>query len=411
MNQKYFKLLPLFFVFTAFTFTAFAQNTLSTTDQALRYSLYARLGLKIIPIKLSESSYKLQFVVEKIEENANLDTYQFSYLVLSSYDQEIEEAKKIKLSASDLIASTERHWLFEKTIQIPQNQEKAIAFFEVLDSRQKDVYTSHVDLKSPFVFNQPNFGFYFSNEVPFDQTYLNKGQSLLFKTSKGPSLFSYFYPSPFAVPFPPMETRLAEVPKEVALENRGDFLANIPKALNDEGYYFFQSDSNAQTGLLLRTVHDAFPKVKDWNEMVDMVTYISTKKEHETLLLAQDKKKALDAYWYNLTRNEEAAKDLIRNYFKMVEFANILFTDFKEGWKTDRGMVYIVMGPPQEVNFYEDREVWSYAGIDDTSKIRFTFTRVKTILSPHFYTLNRSRAYQPIWFKNISQWRSGRMAF
>ncbi len=411
MNQKYFKLLPLFFVFTASTFTAFAQNTLSTTDQALRYSLYARLGLKIIPIKLSESSYKLQFVVEKIEENANLDTYQFSYLVLSSYDQEIEEAKKIKLSASDLIASTERHWLFEKTIQIPQNQEKAIAFFEVLDSRQKDVYTSHVDLKSPFVFNQPNFGFYFSNEVPFDQTYLNKGQSLLFKTSKGPSLFSYFYPSPFAVPFPPMETRLAEVPKEVALENRGDFLANIPKALNDEGYYFFQSDSNAQTGLLLRTVHDAFPKVKDWNEMVDMVTYISTKKEHETLLLAQDKKKALDAYWYNLTRNEEAAKDLIRNYFKMVEFANILFTDFKEGWKTDRGMVYIVMGPPQEVNFYEDREVWSYAGIDDTSKIRFTFTRVKTILSPHFYTLNRSRAYQPIWFKNISQWRSGRMAF
>ncbi len=411
MNQKYIKLLPLFFVFTAFTFTAFAQNTLSTTDQALRYSLYARLGLKIIPIKLSESSYKLHFVVEKIEENANLDTYQFSYLVLSSYDQEIEEAKKIKLSAIDLVTSTERHWLFEKTIQIPQNQEKAIAFFEVLDSRQKDVYTSHVDLKSPFVFDQPNFGFYFSNEVPFDQTYLNKGQSLLFKTSKGPSLFSYFYPSPFAVPFPPMETRLAEVPKEVALENRGDFLANIPKALNDEGYYFFQSDSNAQTGLLLRTVHDAFPKVKDWNEMVDMVTYISTKKEHETLLLAQDKKKALDAYWYNLTRNEEAAKDLIRNYFKMVEFANILFTDFKEGWKTDRGMVYIVMGPPQEVNFYEDREVWSYAGIDDTSKIRFTFTRVKTILSPHFYTLNRSRAYQPIWFKNISQWRSGRMAF
>ncbi|MEK0442306.1 MAG: hypothetical protein RL403_1284, partial [Bacteroidota bacterium] len=343
MNQKYIKLLPLFFVFTAFTFTAFAQNTLSTTDQALRYSLYARLGLKIIPIKLSESSYKLHFVVEKIEENANLDTYQFSYLVLSSYDQEIEEAKKIKLSAIDLVTSTERHWLFEKTIQIPQNQEKAIAFFEVLDSRQKDVYTSHVDLKSPFVFDQPNFGFYFANEVPFDQNYLTQGQSLLFKTSKGPSLFSYFYPSPFAVPFPPMETRLAEVPKEVAVENRGDFLANIPKALNDEGYYFFQSDSNAQTGLLLRTVHDAFPKVKDWNEMVDMVTYISTKKEHETLLLAQDKKKALDAYWYNLTRNEEAAKDLIRNYFKMVEFANILFTDFKEGWKTDRGIVYIVM--------------------------------------------------------------------
>ena len=411
MNQKYFKLLSLFCFLIALSFPTVAQTTLSNTDQSLRYSLYARLGLKIIPIKLSESSYKLQFVIEKIEENASLDTYQFSYLILASYDQEIRQEQKIKLSATDLITSTERHWLFEKTIEIPQTQGTAIAFFEALDTRQKDVYTSHLDLKSTFVFDQPNFGYYFANEVPFDQNYLTEGQSLLFKTSKGPSLFSFFYPSPFAVPFPPMETRLAEVPKEVFVENRGDFLANIPKTLTDEGYYFFQSDSTSQTGILLRTVHDAFPKVKDWSEMVDMVTYISTKKEHETLLLAQDKKKALDAYWYNLTRNEEAAKDLIRNYFKMVEFANILFTDFKEGWKTDRGMVYIVMGPPQEVNFFEDREVWSYAGIDDTSKIRFTFTRVKTILSPHFYTLNRSRAYQPIWFKNISQWRSGRMAF
>lgn len=411
MNQKYFKLLPLFCFLIALSFTAIAQTTLSTTDHSLRYSLYARLGMKIIPIKLSESNYKLQFVVEKIEENASLDTYQFSYLILNSYDEEIRTGQKIKFSATDLIASTERHWLFEKTIEIPQTQETAIAYFEAIDSRQQDVYTSHLDLKSPYVFDQPSFGYYFANEVPFDQNYLTQGQSLLFKSSKGPSLFSFFNPSPFAVPFPPMETRLAEVPKEVALENRGDFLANIPKTLNDEGYYFFQSDSTSKTGLLLRTVHDAFPKVKDWNEMVDMVTYISTKKEHETLLTAQDKKKALDAYWYNLTRNEEAAKGLIRNYFKMVEFANILFTDFKEGWKTDRGMVYIIMGPPQEVNFYEDREVWSYAGIDDSSKIRFTFTRVKTILSPHFYTLNRSRAYQPIWFKNISQWRSGRMAF
>ena len=411
MNQKYFKLLPLFCFLVTLSYATVAQTTLSSTDQALRYSIYARLGLKIIPIKVSDTAYKLQFVVEKIEENASLDNFQLSYTLLSSYEEEIQSDKKIKLGAEQLLGETERHWLFEATVDIPETQGTAIALFEAVDSRQKDAYVVHLDLKSPFVFAQPDFGFFYANAVPFDQNYLTKDQSILFKTSKGPTLFSFFYPGPFAVPFPPMETRLADVAKEVVVENRGDFLANIPKTLTDEGYYFFQSDSTASTGLLLRTVHEAFPKVKDWNEMVEMTTYISTKKEHENLLLAQDKKKALDAYWLNLTRNEEAAKDLIRNYFKMVEFSNILFTDFKEGWKTDRGMVYIVMGPPQEVNFFEDREVWSYAGIDDTSKIRFTFTRVKTILSPHFYTLNRSRAYQPIWFKNISQWRSGRMAF
>jgi len=249
MNQKYFKLLPLFCFLVTLSYITVAQTTLSSTDQALRYSIYARLGLKIIPIKVSHTAYKLQFVVEKIEKNASLDTYQLSYTLLSSYEEEIQPEKKIKLGAEQLLGNTERHWLFETTVEIPQSKGTAIAFFEAVDSRQKDTYTTHLDLKGSFVFDQPDFGYFYANAVPFDQNYLTKDQSILFKTSKGPTLFSFFYPSPSAVPFPPMETRLADVPKEVVVENRGDFLANIPKTLTDEGYYFFQSDSSDYTGL------------------------------------------------------------------------------------------------------------------------------------------------------------------
>lgn len=389
----------------------FAQKTLSNTDQALRYSIYSRLGLKIIPMKLNEDTYKLQMVIEKVEENPSFDSFSFSYSILKSYDEEITPEKSILLTSNDLIADTDRHWYFEKEVTIPADQQTAVALFTALDTRQGDEYVYHIDLKSVFVFDIPDLGMYYANEIPFDQNYLNVNQSLLFKTAKTPTVQGFFYPITFEVPFPPMETRPADVPKELEVVPIGDFLTNIPKEFNDEGYFFFQTDTLGRSGQLLKTVHEAFPKVEDWEEMVQMVTYISTRKEHETLLLAQDKKKALDQYWINLTRNPEVAKELIRNYFRMVEFANILFTDFKEGWKTDRGMVFIVMGPPQKVNFYLDREVWSYAGIDDNSEIRFTFARSKTILTPHFYTLNRSRAYQPVWFKNISQWRSGRMAF
>ncbi len=409
------RIITSFFLFLiAFTFSthlSFSQKTLSSTDQALRYSLYSRLGLKIIPIKTSEESFRIQFVIEKIEENPSFANFSFSYSILESYDQEILSDQINLLTENDLEANSDRHWIFEKSVNIPESQTTAIALLTVLDTRQGDEYVVHIDLKSPFVLGQPDFGVFYANEIAFDQNYLNKGESLLFKTVKSPSIYSFFYPMKFDVPFPPMETRPADIPKELNVINMGDFLANIPKELNEEGYYFFQTDTTASSGILLKTTHESFPKVRDWEEMIQMVTYISTRKEHETLLLAEDKKKALDEYWINLTRNPEIAKELIRNYFRMVEFANILFTDFKEGWKTDRGMVYIVMGPPQEVNFYLDREVWSYAGMDATSKIRFTFARAKTILSPHFYTLNRSRAYQPVWFKNISQWRSGRMAF
>lgn len=390
---------------------AFSQKKLSSLNQALRYSRYSRLGLKIIPIKESETDYKLQMVVEKIEEDINFNTFSFSYMVLNSYEQEILDDEVSILTENDLMLDTERHWYFEKTVSIPADQEVAVALLSVLDTRQADEYYYHIDLKSPFVYEQPSFGAYYANNIPFDQNFLTTGQSLLFKSEDGPNLHKFYYPVPFDVPYPPMETKPAAVPKEVEVVDEGDFLTNVPESLDNQGYYFFQSDTSSSTGLLLKTTHEAFPKVKDWEEMIQMVTYISTRKEHETLLSAEDKKKALDEYWYNLTRNPDIAKDLIREYFRQIEFANILFTDFKEGWKTDRGMIYVVMGPPNEVNFYQDREVWTYMGMNESSKIRFTFVRVKNILNPHYYSLNRSRAYQPVWFKNISIWRSGKMAF
>lgn len=400
----------LFLVFGAIN-PGFSQKKLNNLNQALRYSRYSRIGLKIIPIKESDTEYKLQMAVEKIEENPSFNTFSFSYMVLNSYEEDISDDQVNLLTQNDLKYDTDRHWYFEKTVTVPSDQEIAVALLTVLDTRQGDEYYYHIDLKSPFVSEQPNFGAYYANDIPFDQNFITKGQSLLFKSVSGPSIHEFYYPVTFDVPFPPMETKPASVSKELDVVDNGDFLTNVPESLENEGYYFYQSDTSSGAGLLLKTTNEAFPKVKDWEEMIQMVTYISTRKEHEALLLAEDKKKALDEYWYNLTRNPDLAKDLIREYFRQIEFANILFTDFKEGWKTDRGMVYTVMGPPTEVNFYLDREVWSYGGLNESSKIRFTFVRVKNILTPHYYSLNRSRAYQPVWFKNISIWRSGKMAF
>lgn len=393
------------------TIPSFSQNTLSSLNQTLRYSRYSRLSLKIIPVKESENKFKVRFQVEKIEENPEFNSYSFTYSILASYSQEINSEASVLLTENDLSIDSERNWVFEKTIEIPPSQKTAIALFTALDTRQGDEYYYSVDLKSDYVFDQPNFAAYYANEVSFDQTYLNAGESLLFKTTGTPSLYSFFYPSSLEIPYPPMETRPAPVARELEVINEGDFFENVPKQFGKIGYYFIQSDTTASTGMLLKTTHDAFPRVKDWDEMIEMVTYISTRQELDKLHAAQDKKKALDEYWFSLTKNSEQAKDLIREYFRQVEFANILFSDFKEGWKTDKGMVYIVMGAPMEVNFFLDREVWTYGGSTESSKIRFTFARVKNILSPHYYTLNRSRAYQPIWFKNISLWRSGKMAF
>ncbi len=411
MNQLKIRILIFSILLTGFILPAYSQKNLGNLNQALRYSRYSRISLKVIPIKESNTRFKLQCLVEKIEDKPDFNTYSFSYSILGSYEDEIAPEKTNLLTRENLKNDTERHWVFEIPVEVSEGEQTSIALFTAIDSRQGDEYNFSIDLKSSYISGHPDFGAYFANDVAFDQNYLNAGEFLLFKSEGGPNLHLFYYPIDFEVPFPPMETKSSSIPKELEVVDGGDFLANVPKSFDKTGYYFIQSDTSKTSGLILKTTHEAFPKVKDWEEMVEIVTYISTRKEHETLLLAADKKKALDEYWYGLTRNPDVAKELIREYFRQVEFANILFTDFKEGWKTDKGMVYIVMGAPQEVNFYLDREVWTYGGMDESSKIRFTFARVKNILTPHYYVLNRSRAYQPVWFKNISIWRSGKMAF
>lgn len=399
------------FILILLSFPSFAQNNLQSINQSLRYSRYSRISLKVIPIKTAERTFKLQMLVEKIEEDPNFDDYLFSYTIVHSFDQRIDDDQVIALDQDMLKMNTTGHFYFEETVEVPSTRDQAYVIFRAIDTRQEDEYVYHADLISPFVVDQPSFGAYFGNDIPFDQNFLNAEESLLFKSNQGVSLYRYFYPQDFPIPLPPMETKVPEIAKETKVINEGDFLLNVPVSFDKSGYYFIQKDTTTASGLLIKTAGTAFPKVSTWEEMIQMVAYISTRKEHEALLAAENKKIALDEYWIRMTRDEEAAKKLIKEYFRQVEFANILFTDFKEGWATDRGMVYIIMGPPQEVYFNLDKETWVYLSEDSNSKITFTFARVKNILTPQYYTLNRSRAYQPVWFKTITAWRNGRMVF
>lgn len=405
------KVLSALFLFGLALGNTNAQSNLKNINQNLRYSRYSRISPKIIPLKTGDRKFLLQMPVEKIEENPNFDDYTFSYAVVKDFEEEITVNNIIPLTAEKLKRDTDRHFYFEESVTIPQSQENAYAVIICKDTRQGDQYVYHTDLISPFVADIPEFGAYYDNDIPFDQTFINEGEALLFKSAKALNLFSFYFPREFEIPLPPMETRPAPVPKDIKVINQGEFLVNVPQPFDETGYYYVQADTTGQTGFMVKTAPEAFPRVKDYEDMVDKLVFISTRNEHEALRSATDKKKALDNYWINLTRDTEKAQGIIREYFRQIEFANILFTDFKEGWKTDRGMVYTVMGPPTGVFFDADKEIWIYDNLGTKSKNSFTFARIKNIFTPNYYTLNRSRSYQPDWFQSITLWRSGKMAF
>lgn len=58
--------------------------------------------------------------------------------------------------------------------------------------------------------------------------------------------------------------------------------------------------------------------------------------------------------------------ELMEEYYRRVEYANQNFSTFRDGWKTDRGMVYIIYGPPEEIERHpfepecKPHEIWHY---------------------------------------------------
>ncbi len=90
--------------------------------------------------------------------------------------------------------------------------------------------------------------------------------------------------------------------------------------------------------------------------------------QYETLQGAEAKRIFLVAFWrrrdpYPATVVNEAKRD----YFERVKYANEVFrSSFREGWKTDRGRVYILYGPPDDYDRHPSEidakpfQIWFY---------------------------------------------------
>ncbi len=159
--------------------------------------------------------------------------------------------------------------------------------------------------------------------------------------------------------------------------------------------------------------HAGFPRVNRLDVMLDALAYLATPGEMRYLRESSDLielKHRFDAFWLELTPNRLAAKDLLDRYYSRVQRANLLFSGIKEGWKTDRGMVYIMRGPPLYIERTLQSETWFYRYTQANPADIFVFDRV--IVSgldavSRNLVLQRGRVYDYEWRKLISRWRRG----
>lgn len=180
-------------------------------------------------------------------------------------------------------------------------------------------------------------------------------------------------------------------------------------SLPSKGFFHLKTNENTKDGVTFFVYESSFPKIKNTEQMIHATRYIMSKKEFDNCMFSDDKKAAIDKFWLDIAGSNERAKELIRKYYGRVQEANKLFTSFQEGWKTDRGMIFIVFGAPNNVTKRKNGEIWTYGEVGNPRSIVFAFTKIINPFTDNDYYLERSEAYKAPWYEAVDMWRQGRI--
>jgi GWxTD domain-containing protein len=180
----------------------------------------------------------------------------------------------------------------------------------------------------------------------------------------------------------------------------------IPK---NQGFYLIKTDSLHENGLLLRNFNEHFPKVQTPEELLQPLRLLCSKQEFANLQNEGNIKLAIDNFWISNCGSRERAKHVIKKFYGRVELANEYFSDFKEGWKTDRGIIFVIFGPPNKVYKSDGGENWLYGEDNNLMSLNFIFRNQINPYSKNIFRLDRISVYKNSWYRMIDAWRNGRI--
>ncbi|WP_083750017.1 GWxTD domain-containing protein [Rhodohalobacter halophilus] len=289
-------------------------------------------------------------------------------------------------------------------LALNQNQFTPITTYTVpskIDSIKLEFQVTNNDLDDPLVINARLL------KYPSDTT------------AARPMNFNNYSPS--SLPYIGVDMRrYEEIDSNVRrLDQPGSVLIEFKYPLLKRGTYRFEvetTDANGETLYRARdfsVVGENYPSVMTARELAEPLIYLMDRREHRRMMEIQDPdslKEAVDRFWLSNVRNMNQARSVINLYYERVEQANKQFTTFKEGWKTDMGMIYILFGPPWYVDRYLNRMQWSYSYDRNDPEYNFFFERPN--LNNEFfpydnYLLQRNQGYFNIQYRQIQLWLTG----
>ncbi|HRY33601.1 MAG TPA: GWxTD domain-containing protein [Bacteroidales bacterium] len=245
---------------------------------------------------------------------------------------------------------------------------------------------------------------------PLYRPYITEGEAFTLEAPSGHTgnLLVRYYHRAFPIAIPPFAVDYGE-----SFDYREDSLFSLPLqdgktgvlAFRRPGFYHFQADSSRKEGFTLFLHGIDFPRITTVDGTLEPLRYITTSREYQALTSAASIKLAIDSFWLENCGNINRARAQIAKYYNRVQDANRYFTSYLEGWKTDRGMIYMIFGPPTHVFRDINTENWVYGDAGYSLSLRFSFVRVDNPFTYNDFNLYRNPTYKEVWYHAVENWR------
>jgi GWxTD domain-containing protein len=297
-----------------------------------------------------------------------------------------------------------------------------MAEVKLLDKLRTEVIQSFIPFNTISDENRYNFiaqGNFMKNELFNPVIRKNEFVNLIYPKKFVDNLFISHYKLLKDIPYPPsilLPEKIIDYPPDTIITKQ--YSDTLSLMFPDEGIYFCSVNRDSNEGFTFFNFGEEFPTMTSPLTMIEPLAYLASEEEMSSMRSSERPKLALDEFWIKCGGNVDKSRELIRIFYTRILYSNYYFTSFKEGWRTERGMIYTLYGPPDKVYKNSEGEMWGYRKPVLKSSwggrihlkedyLYFNFKIRQNNYSENDYYLSRNETLVTYWDRAVASWRNG----
>ena len=366
----------------------------------------------LIDHRLAQDGNKVKVYVRFILNSGvvKISDYEIQYDIRDSYIDEKHVNSATRLDSAALIATGFREFIY--SFEFEKTPDQSLIVLEVNNILRNRKFLIDIPIqRNKNTRNQPFLIFEAQRNVPYFSRFVNLDQAVRLVNVFGND-GKYQVQGVVnnqAVAIPTFDEGRVQAPTVIEIDTLyGPVEGEIMK-FSTAGYYVINDSTEPSNSMGILVTDPFYPYFGQFEKMIEPLIFISTNDEFKTLRRATDSRMAFEDFvTTRISNGGKVAQDFVKFYYRRVRKSAHLFTSNKEGWKTDRGMVYQIYGNPLQVFRNEEQELWVYAA-PNGGRIRFNFAVVSAESNLLEYSLIRESKYKESWMDAVTSWRSGKV--